>query len=81
VRSTPEAILVHHNGHTQVLDCIGIRFCVPGQERTNERAESVVELATGFGGNRIKDKGRFPRARDTGYDGNLALWNAQRDIL
>src|SRR5436190_22863010 len=73
--------LVDDNRHTQVFDGVGVWLSIPWQEVAHERAKGFVQLAARFGGNRIKDDGRFPRAGHTGKDSDFALRNAQRYIL
>src|SRR5262245_42515490 len=73
--------LVDDYRHAQVFDGVGVWLSVAWQEVTDERAEGFVQLAARFGGNGIENDGRFTRPGHTGKDSDLALRNAQRDVL
>src|SRR5438093_4478258 len=73
--------LVDDNRQAQVFDGVGVWLGVAWQEVADECAEGFVQLAARFGGNGIKDDGRFTRPGHTGKDSDFTLRNAQRYIL
>ena len=81
MRAAAQALLVHRDRHTQVLDRVGLRLRVARQEVANEHAESLVKLALRFGGDRIEHDGRFARAGYACEDGDFAFGDTQRYIF
>ena len=76
-----QPLLIHDDGHAQVLDGVRIGLGIARQEVADEQAEVFVQLSLRFGGDGVEHDGRFARTGYARKDRDLAFGNAQRDVL
>ncbi|MCY1461267.1 hypothetical protein D9M71_789060 [compost metagenome] len=76
-----QPLLIHDNGHAQVLDRVRFRLRNARQEIAHEHAEVLVQQSRGFRGDRIEDDRRLAGSGYPGEDRDLLLGNAQGYVL